>query len=335
MGSNKIQSVPTNIITGFLGVGKTTFIQALLKNKPENERWAILVNEFGEIGIDEALFDKNNDSGVFIRQVPGGCMCCSSSLFMEVALNQLLAESKPHRLLIEPTGLGHPKEVLTSLSSAHYRDVLDIRATLTLVDARKVDVAKYREHPIYQEQITIADRIVVTKSDLYQGDELENLTSFLSNLGVEGTPISIADMDSIGLDLLADSSQFNNSNNPEAHDHTHEHHHNKSEKEANLKEITLGKVSNKGQGFFSYGWVYPSSKWFEFDKIMSVLSAIEVVRLKAVFITDKGIFGFNMVDDVLKCVEMDESHDSRLEFIVDDKAKADDLSEQLERAIFN
>ena len=110
MSQQPIHNVPTTIITGFLGVGKTSAILHLLTQKPAHERWAILVNEFGEIGIDKSLFEGQltADSGVFIREVPGGCMCCAASLPMQIALNQLLAASRPHRLLIEPTGLGHP-----------------------------------------------------------------------------------------------------------------------------------------------------------------------------------------------------------------------------------
>ena len=105
---NSITQVPTNIITGFLGVGKTTVIQKLLSQKPVEERWAVLVNEFGEVGIDSNLFSraKGQNNSVTISQVPGGCMCCTNGLPMQMALNLLLKESKPHRLLIEPTGLG-------------------------------------------------------------------------------------------------------------------------------------------------------------------------------------------------------------------------------------
>ncbi|GAL28505.1 putative metal chaperone [Vibrio variabilis] len=71
--------VPTNIITGFLGVGKTTTILNLLKDKPENENWAVLVNEFGEVGIDGAMMA---DGGAMIKEVPGGCMCCTAGVPM-------------------------------------------------------------------------------------------------------------------------------------------------------------------------------------------------------------------------------------------------------------
>ena len=95
----------TNLITGFLGSGKTTSILHLLAQKPADEKWAVLVNEFGEVGIDGALLA---DSGALLKD-PGGCMCCVNGLPMQVGLNTLLRQGKPDRLLIEPTGLGHPK----------------------------------------------------------------------------------------------------------------------------------------------------------------------------------------------------------------------------------
>ena len=148
---SSITQVPTNIITGFLGVGKTTVIQKLLSQKPPEERWAVLVNEFGEVGIDSNLFSsaEGQKSGVTISQVPGGCMCCTNGLPMQMALNLLLKESKPHRLLIEPTGLGHPKEVLAILSGEYYREVLNLQATLSLVDARKINDARYTSNETY------------------------------------------------------------------------------------------------------------------------------------------------------------------------------------------
>lgn len=100
-----ILAIPTNVITGFLGVGKTTAILHLLKSNPSNERWAILVNEFGEIGVDGSLLQGqySESHGVYIREVPGGCMCCAAGLPMQVALNQLLTRAKPQRLSVQGT----------------------------------------------------------------------------------------------------------------------------------------------------------------------------------------------------------------------------------------
>ena len=100
--------IPTNVISGFLGVGKTSAILNLLSQKSSHERWAVLVNEFGGIGIDGSLLQnhQSTDSNIFIREVPGGCMCCTAGISMQLALAQLLEKAKPDRLLIEPTGLG-------------------------------------------------------------------------------------------------------------------------------------------------------------------------------------------------------------------------------------
>ena len=168
--NDPIKNVPTNIITGFLGVGKSSAIVHLLQSKPDDERWAILVNEFGEIGVDGALLQgqSTEESGVFIREVPGGCMCCAAGVPMQVALNQLLTKSRPDRLLIEPTGLGHPLEVLRVLAEQQYQGVLSIQRIITLVDARQLSDSRYSEHETFKQQIAIADVIVGNKQDLYQ-----------------------------------------------------------------------------------------------------------------------------------------------------------------------
>jgi G3E family GTPase len=175
------KAVPTNIITGFLGVGKTTAILHLLASKPDNERWAVLVNEFGEIGIDGGLIagSRESQSGVFIREVPGGCMCCVSGLPMQMALNRLLIDSKPDRLLIEPTGLGHPQEVLESLRQPHYATVIDLRATLTLVDPRRMRDPRYTRNATFSQQIAVADVLVANKSDQCTDEDFAALDGYL------------------------------------------------------------------------------------------------------------------------------------------------------------
>ena len=185
MNTINIRSVPTNIITGFLGVGKTSAILQLLKNKPTNERWAVLVNEFGEIGIDGSMLkgQHSEQQGVFIREVPGGCMCCAAGVPMQIALNQLLKSARPDRLLIEPTGLGHPKEVMQVLSAKHYQSVLTLQKTLTLVDARNLSDARYTSHDTFNQQIAMADTIIGNKLDLYLSGDKEKLISYVKERG--------------------------------------------------------------------------------------------------------------------------------------------------------
>ncbi|MEL7401300.1 MAG: GTP-binding protein, partial [Pseudomonadota bacterium] len=85
--------IRTHIVTGFLGVGKTTAILSLLQQKPEAEKWAVLVNEFGEVGVDGAILASQGDTmaNVVTREIPGGCLCCVSGLPFQMGLNLLIA----------------------------------------------------------------------------------------------------------------------------------------------------------------------------------------------------------------------------------------------------
>ncbi|MDM7860442.1 GTP-binding protein [Alteromonas sp. ASW11-36] len=341
---SKVQAVPTNIITGALGVGKTTLILSLLTQKPANEKWAVLVNEFGEVGIDGALMNAP-DQQVFIREVPGGCMCCTSGLPMQIALNQLLATAKPDRLLIEPTGLGHPKEVLQTLSESHYQEVLKLQSTLTLIDARKLRSQRWREHPTFREQLEIADAIVVTKSEHYEPQENHNLIAHLKEVGVSDKPRVYTHTEPLALSLLNDlerqseqlklnAQEYEHHQN---HSHDHSHHHKLEDHYYQPSPIELGegsqdvyKVANHGQGFFSYGWICSGQRKFELDKLKTLFGAIDTERLKAVMQTEQGTYGFNLADGSLEVTQHTYDKDSRIEFLSDDEQQAIKIADQIE-----
>lgn len=309
-----ISEVPTNIITGFLGVGKSTAILHLLKKKPNNERWAVLVNEFGEIGVDGSLFQGQHtqEQGVFIREVPGGCMCCTAGLPMKVALNQLLKLAKPDRLLIEPTGLGHPKEVLRSLTVDSYRDVIDVQKIVTLVDARKLSDSRYTEHHTFNEQIAIADIIVGNKQDLYHSDEQAKLHAYVKLHGSsEAQVVFTENGDITALDLSGKTIAIA--------EKPHHHHHFDYTKpllpEVAIPECGYLKALNKGEGFYSIGWRFSGSRLFNYEKSLSFLKSINAERMKAVFITDKGTFSYNLTSDALKESVVSHYTESRIEII--------------------
>ncbi len=173
--------IPTNVITGFLGVGKTTAITHLLRNKPKDEIWSVLVNEFGEIGIDGAMLKTVN---AHVREVPGGCICCVAGLPMKMALNMMIAKTKPDRIIIEPTGLGHPEEIINTLLGEYYKDVLDLRATITLVDPRKLHDSRYTENANFQDQIAMADVLVANKTDECGPQDKHAFNELLNSLDI-------------------------------------------------------------------------------------------------------------------------------------------------------
>lgn len=301
-------AIPTNIITGFLGVGKTTAISYLLKHKPADETWAVLVNEFGEVGIDGALLGANKQK-VVIREVAGGCMCCASGLPMQIALNMLIARSKPDRLLIEPTGLGHPAEVLAALSSEHYRGVLSLRATLTLVDARKVKEQRYREHDIFRQQLQVADRILANKADLYEEYDVPVLESFLCHLGL-GTKIDTVQHGQIDPAWLDAESAYRTSLVQTGREI-------QGQDTGPLPTPQSGFVrkENQGDGFSSCGWVFAAGHCFVAHKLTSLLMGLEMDRVKAIMFTERGWILFNKADGILTSSELNEAPDSRMECI--------------------
>ena len=163
-----------NLITGFLGSGKTTTLRHLLANKPENEKWAVLVNEFGEIGIDGSLLA---DTGAVLKEIPGGCMCCVNGLPMQVGLNMLLQQAKPDRLLIEPTGDGGTvrllplrkvgREAVEPVVEGHERVFPRVEHELELAEIVRVgDALRTRpEGDVCLSREPVADGVMVRVAD--------------------------------------------------------------------------------------------------------------------------------------------------------------------------
>jgi G3E family GTPase len=129
-----LSQIPTHLIAGPLGAGKTSLIRHLLAHKPVAERWAVLINEFGQIGLDQALLTTAAD-GISLAEVPGGCLCCVNGAPFQVGLARLLRQARPDRLLIEPSGLGHPAELLGQLAEAPWAGVLALQPLVLVLDA--------------------------------------------------------------------------------------------------------------------------------------------------------------------------------------------------------
>ncbi|CAM3104767.1 CobW family GTP-binding protein [Vibrio rarus] len=299
---------PTNIITGFLGTGKTTAILNLLKHKPKNENWAVLVNEFGEIGIDGALM---SEQGAMIKEVPGGCMCCTAGVPMSVGINLLLRQ-KPDRLLIEPTGLGHPKQVMATLTSDQYLPYIDLHSTITITDARYFADEKYTSNDNFQQQLAVADIIIANKTELASASQNATMTTWLAEHDFSSRLVhtSKGEFDIGLLDEVVKSI-------PSIEIDEHHHHHASMEPQFAIPpNQAFVRKENKGQGYFSCGWLFGPEVTFPFDDIFSLFSDLTAERIKAVVNTEKGCFAFNVADGVVSVNEMTlEGFESRMEVI--------------------
>ena len=181
------QNIPCTLVTGFLGAGKTTVINQLLATKPNDERWALLINEFGRIGIDGALLASSQDNdleqkNIAIREVSGGCICCTSQLPLQIAISRLLSDHHPQRLLIEPTGLAHPRELILQLSASHWQTALKMNAVITVLSGVQWQQSKYRDHDGFQAHVRDADVLIINRYDQLNTSEKQSLLEWIAKL---------------------------------------------------------------------------------------------------------------------------------------------------------
>jgi G3E family GTPase len=157
-----MENIPVNIISGFLGSGKTTAIIQLLRQKQNEERWAIVVNEFGKVSIDgQTLQSKLASGSVF--HISGGCICCSAKGYLMENLVKIIEPGNFNRIIIEPTGLGGIEmisEIVETLPN------LKIMPVICLVDILGLENQRLQRNMIYQAQIRKAERIILSKCDL-------------------------------------------------------------------------------------------------------------------------------------------------------------------------
>ena len=325
-----IADVPTSIVSGFLGVGKTTAIRNLLSQKPKNERWAVLINEFGEVGVDASLLETatSNEKEIFLREVPGGCMCCTNGLPMQMALNQLLSRARPHRLIIEPTGLGHLEEVIATLSSGFNQKTIRLNAVITLVDARMLNQERYFNNDTFIRQIECADIIIGNKYDLYESGDKELLLSFASQRCDLKTEVIFSEQGMFDLELL-DRASRRFEQCPPQHDHY-------NPIETQLNELTIPDsgylfASNAGNGFVSSGFRFDSRFLFDVTQLRLILQGSDVERFKGIFRTNDGGKVLNLASGVLTELSVSYCEESRCEAIGRDLP--DDLTDQLLNAV--
>lgn len=279
----------TNLITGFLGSGKTTSILHLLANKPANEKWAVLVNEFGEVGIDGALLA---DSGAQLKEIPGGCMCCVNGLPMQVGLNTLLRQGKPDRLLIEPTGLGHPKQILDLLTAAVYEPWIDLRATLCIMDSRQLLDEKVVSNENFRDQLAAADIIVSNKSDRATPQSQQAMDDWWQRYGGDRLRVH-ATQGNIDVALL-DSPRRNLTTLKASAAHSHAHPSNKGLAALSLPEHQRWRRSvNQGQGYHACGWIFDADTQFDTIGLLEWARLAPVTRLKAVMRIPEGLVRIN------------------------------------------
>ena len=233
MTHKRRQPTPVNIISGFLGSGKTTAINYLLKQKPADERWAVIVNEYGKVGIDQAMFSSTeNEPSIEVKQLAGGCICCSASFLLHGYMLILLQRYKPDRLIIEPTGLATLMGILETLSKPGVKEAVELKTIVTLVDPALWVQQRMHEQEAWKDQVEHANVLLANRCDLSSEEILNQFKEEIEPYKqskhaiqfVEHAQFDISLLDSVTNQLSntpAEQSHGFHNNSPEAKQHTH------------------------------------------------------------------------------------------------------------------
>ncbi|BCX71311.1 CobW family GTP-binding protein [Pseudomonas izuensis] len=310
-----LQNIPTHVIAGPLGAGKTSLIKHLLAQRPDGERWAVLINEFGQIGLDAALLTRDTD-GIALGEVAGGCLCCVNGAPFQIGLGRLLRKARPDRLFIEPSGLGHPVQLLRQLSEAPWQGVLSVLPCVLVLDAQALAAGKTLPQA-QQEALNGAGLLLLNKSENLNEADRQRLAMQLPERPLYWTqqatlPLSelpgLAARGVAGVDNLVVPKGL-----------------------AQVPAIWTDPtqpicLSQEQQGGWSIGWRWHPSQIFDAVLVARWLGSLAWLRAKLVIHSVDGWISANAVDN--SKVEWQPSEwrqDSRLELIFSEPQEVDSL----------
>lgn len=232
--------IKVDIISGFLGAGKTTLIKHLLAHAYENENVVLIENEFGEIGIDGGFL---KEAEIEIREMNSGCICCSLVGDFSSSLKEVVDTYHPDRILIEPSGVGKLSDVATAVKNVAEDLQLEICHRIVVADVTKCKMYLKNFGEFYKNQIENASTIILSRTDIAKEEKtaeaLELLKELNSVAAIVTTPvdkledavlIKALDNTASAMDMLADVEEEHEHHHDHGehcchHDHDHDHHH--------------------------------------------------------------------------------------------------------------
>ena len=209
-----------DIFSGFLGAGKTTLIRKLISEGYKNEKLVLIENEFGEIAVDGGFL---KDAGVEITEMNSGCICCTLVGDFTEALKKVMAEYKPDRILIEPSGVGKLSDVAKAVAGV---EGAEIGAKVTVVDAGKCRMYIRNFGEFFNDQVQHADVIVLSRTDSASDGKVVTASALLSQLNPNATVITTPWSELSGEQIVQVMERIDSlSSTMQEMEHFHEHHH--------------------------------------------------------------------------------------------------------------
>ncbi|WP_024851857.1 CobW family GTP-binding protein [Hydrogenovibrio kuenenii] len=336
---------PVNLITGLLGSGKTTFIQHLLKTKPQNETWGLLINDFGEIGIDAATLQTSETNSQPIVEVSGGCLCCTAFHGYQQALSTLLSQNVD-RILIEPTGLGHPAKIIDLLKQPPFNEQLFISGIISVATAQQLTPDRWQKSAIMRDIVTLADTLIVNKTDLASQAELEATKALLANIYPPKEKVTFCSLKSQTNAITPSLVDFKQTKQPfyllaGLEEHAQQTAGTAQPFSSSLplctrSEMRIGNTS-------TIGWIFDSTLQFHRTRFLAWLDALvsnkshQLLRAKGLIKTGNEWQQLNWVDDNAQLSDIAWRQDSRLELIFNAPLTPQDITRletNLSKALF-
>jgi G3E family GTPase len=314
-----LQNIPTHVIAGPLGAGKTSLIKHLLAQRPANERWAVLINEFGQIGLDAALLTRDAD-GIALGEVAGGCLCCVNGAPFQIGLGRLLRKARPDRLFIEPSGLGHPAQLLRQLSEAPWQGVLAVQPCVLVLDAQAL--AAGNPLPVaQQEALNSAGLLLMNKAENLDDADRQRIAAQLPARPLYWTQqaaLPLSELPGLGVQAVAGVDNFVAPKGL-----------------AQLPAIWTDPalpicLSQEQEGGWSVGWRWHPSQTFDATRLGRWLESLAWRRAKLVIHSVDGWVSANALENpVLDWQPSEWRRDSRIELIFSEPQDVDSLQRDL------
>lgn len=332
--------IPTNVVVGFLGSGKTTAIAKLVDKRNADQNWSVLINEYGKVSIDHALISSDR-RGVAVEELAGGCACCTLALIFRPLLKQFITRTEPDRLILEPSGVSHPANVVDILRSPEFSSLLELRNIICLIDPKDFEDPRWRDTAVFQDQVQLADIVVLNWTDCRERRLVDECREWIGNFRPPKQLIietSFGEIDPALLDRTFDTLKFPlfadahavpdlsdagsleltqvgiRPAREEAEAHTHDDQPRRPQPKRPVR------FQNTDADFDACGWVFHLDDVFDRDELLDLLGYVHpIVRLKGVFRCEDDWWSINRAKNETSYAPSAYRRDSRLEIILDRK----------------
>jgi len=334
--SSEKKLIPCHLVTGMLGVGKTSAILHYLQNHANSENVAVLVNDIGKIGLDGFLLE--SDAGpAAIKTIPGGCLCCTLLPEMIKNIKALLASGDITRLIIEPSGMANPAQVVDLLLEHCEELGLELRPIIALLDAERFRPEYSQLLPFFRFLAESADVLVFNRADKATPQSLLENLRWAESLDppkqrVFTTEHGVLPADMFEMKLIephatkpCETCGHSHDDHDHHHAHDHDHHHHDHDHDHDHNHEHHHHAHDHDPNMHPGGVLRPASLTFDYETLMANLHTIcedgidghKVARLKGIFHTNRGWHAIQIAHDDLTHRETMHRRDNRIDWVMD------------------